>query len=41
MDLDSFIVAVFCLVDEAIPRVTAGRRLRDEAPRHSWPTVRC
>src|SRR5437879_850011 len=28
MDLDDFIIAVFCLVDEAVPRVTEGRRLR-------------
>lgn len=32
MDLDTFIIAVFCLVDEAIPRVTAGRRLRERGP---------
>jgi hypothetical protein len=32
MDLDTFIIAVFCLVDEAIPRVTDGHRLRERGP---------
>jgi Transposase DDE domain len=32
MDLDTFSIAVLCLVDEAIPRVTAGRRLRERGP---------
>lgn len=32
MDLDDFIIAVFCLVDEAVPRVTDGRRLRQRGP---------
>jgi hypothetical protein len=32
MDLDDFIIAVFCLVDEAIPRVTGGHRLRERGP---------
>jgi hypothetical protein len=32
MDLDDFIIAVFCLVDEAIPRVLKGRRLRQRGP---------
>ncbi len=32
MDLDDFIIAVFCLVDEALPRVTDGRRLRQRGP---------
>ena len=32
MDLDTFIIAVFCLVDEAIPRVTGGHRLRERGP---------
>ena len=32
MDLDTFIIAVFCLVDEAIPRVSGGRRLRERGP---------
>jgi hypothetical protein len=32
MDLDTFIIAVFCWIDEAIPRVTAGYRLRERGP---------
>ncbi len=32
MDLDDFIIAVFCVVDEAIPRVTDGPRLRQRGP---------
>jgi hypothetical protein len=32
MDLDAFIVTVFCLIDEAIPQVTGGRRLRQRGP---------
>jgi hypothetical protein len=32
MDLDTFIIAVFCVVDEAIPRVTNGQRLRQRGP---------
>jgi len=32
MDLDDFIIAVFCWIDEAIPRVTAGKRLRERGP---------
>ena len=32
MDLDDFIIAVFCLVDEAMPRVTGGHRLRERGP---------
>jgi hypothetical protein len=32
MDLDTFIIAVFCLVDEAIPQVTGGHRLRERGP---------
>jgi hypothetical protein len=32
MDLDTFIIAVFCWIDEAIPRVTSGRRLRERGP---------
>lgn len=28
MDLDDFIIAVFCLVDETIPQASGGRRLR-------------
>ena len=31
MDPDDFIIAVFCLVDEAIPRVTNGLRERGPA----------
>ncbi len=32
MDLDDFIIAVFCLVDEAVPAATGGRRLRQRGP---------
>lgn len=32
MDLDDFIIHVFCVVDEAVPRVRAGRRLRQRGP---------
>ena len=32
MDLDDFIIAVFCLVDEALPRVTGSQRLRQRGP---------
>ena len=32
MDLDDFIIAVFCVVDEAVPLVTQGRRLRPRGP---------
>jgi hypothetical protein len=32
MDLDDFIIAVFCLVDEAIPQLTGGYRLRERGP---------
>lgn len=32
MDLDDFIIAVFCLVDEAMPRLLDGRRLRQRGP---------
>ncbi len=32
MDLDDFIIAVFCVVDETIPQATGGRRLRQRGP---------
>jgi hypothetical protein len=32
MDLDTFIIAVFCVLDEAVPRVTDGHRLRQRGP---------
>ena len=32
MDLDNFIVAVFCLIDEALPQVTNGQRIRQRGP---------
>ncbi len=32
MDLDDFIIAVFCVVDEAVPQVTDGHRLRQRGP---------
>lgn len=32
MDLDDFIIAVFCGVDEAIPHALSGQRLRERGP---------
>lgn len=32
MDLDDFIIAVFCVVDEAIPHALSGQRLRQRGP---------
>ena len=32
MDLDDFIIAVFCVVDEAVPRATNGQRLLQRGP---------
>lgn len=32
MDLDVFIVTTYCLIDEAIPALLAGRRLRQRGP---------
>jgi Transposase DDE domain len=32
MDLDTFSMAIFCRVDEAVPRVTHGQRLRQRGP---------
>jgi hypothetical protein len=32
MDLDGFTITVFCVVDEAIPRVLDGQRLRQRGP---------
>lgn len=32
MDLDEFIIAVFCVVDEALPHAIAGQRLRQRGP---------
>src|SRR5690242_19461311 len=32
MDLDDFIIAVFCVVDESVPHVTQGQRLRQRGP---------
>lgn len=32
MDLDDFIITVFCVVDEAIPAVLEGQRLRERGP---------
>jgi hypothetical protein len=29
MDLDDFNITIFCRIDEALPHVTAGRRIRD------------
>jgi len=38
MDLDDVIITVFCVVDEAMPRVLDGQRLRQRGPA---PTQRC
>jgi hypothetical protein len=32
VDLDDFIIAVFCVVDEVAPQAMAGRRLRQRGP---------
>jgi hypothetical protein len=32
VDLDDFIIAVFCVVDEMAPQAMAGRRLRQRGP---------
>ena len=32
MDLDDFIIAVFCVIDEAVPAATGGHRLRQRGP---------
>ncbi len=32
MDLDDFIEMTYCLIDETIPIVVAGRRLRQRSP---------
>jgi len=32
MDLDDVIIAVFCWIDEALPQVTGGQRLRQRGP---------
>jgi Transposase DDE domain len=32
MDLDDFIITVFCLIDETIPAVLDGQRLRERGP---------
>jgi len=32
MDLDTCIIAVFCWIDEALPQVTCGQRLRQRGP---------
>ena len=32
MDLDDCIIAVFCVVDEAVPQVTGGQRVRQRGP---------
>jgi hypothetical protein len=33
MDLDDFIIAVFCVIDEAVPRAIGGQRLRQRGPK--------
>jgi hypothetical protein len=32
MDLDAFIISVFCWIDETVPQVTGGQRLRQRGP---------
>lgn len=32
MDLDDFIITVFCIVDEALPRLPSGQRIRQRGP---------
>ncbi len=32
MDLDDCMIAVFCVIDEAVPRATRGQRLRQRGP---------
>jgi hypothetical protein len=32
MDLDEFIISVFCVVDESLPIITGGQRLRQRGP---------
>jgi hypothetical protein len=32
MDLDDFIITVFCVVDEALPEITRGQRVRQRGP---------
>ena len=31
-DLDDFSITVFCTIDEALPHVTAGQRMRQRGP---------
>lgn len=35
MDLDDLIISVFCLIDESLPMITDGRRLRQRGPQPS------
>jgi hypothetical protein len=37
MQLTSFLVTVFCLIDDWL----AGQRLRQRGPSPRWPTARC
>jgi hypothetical protein len=32
MDLDDFIITAFCLIDEALPQITGGARIRQRGP---------
>jgi hypothetical protein len=32
MDLDDFIIAVFCQIDEVLPQITQGQRVRQRGP---------
>lgn len=35
MDLDELIISVFCLIDESLPRILSGQRLRQRGPQPS------
>ena len=32
MDLDECIITIFCLIDEALPQITQGQRVRQRGP---------
>ena len=40
MDQDSFIITVFCLVDDTMKEILQGWRLRQAALIPLWPTAR-
>ena len=41
MDLDDFIIAVFCAIDEAVPLVIEAHVCATEGRSQHWPTARC